>query len=530
MKKFLTSVLFIGIILFTCTSCKETDNNKKLPNEIDESFRRQEIIADEVAGCDTPKLTGDLSDYEIVWSDEFNYTGTPDSTKWSYEVGTGNGGWGNNESQNYTNRKDNAYVENGNLKITAKREAYAGSEFTSARLISKGKGDFKYGYIEMRAILPSGRGVWPAFWMMPTDSVYGGWPNSGEIDIMEYVGNRKDIILGTVHSAALHGGNGRGNSIRVTGVEENYHTYSLLWDDSWLYFYVDGNKYHQVQNGKLTNNNYKFWPYDQEFFIILNVAMGGNLGGNIGSEFMESSMVIDYVRVYQKNLKGIDTKRPSKVLIDNYTSSSSSISLNWQKASDDLGIKQYEVVVDGKQVAATTKNSCTINDLKPNQKYTIQILAVDHGGNFSVSKAISVKTNDVLKAPGKIEVEQFFSGVGASTIANPNGTQSVDFMVIHSENPYIICEVQVATAGEYSISCFLQGNRPSTVYIYSVDQNLEGDKGEGIKVSSTFGTYKTVEASYNITLTSGINYIKIECANASDGKTATIDYLTLNLK
>lgn len=530
MKRKFTFITLIMMTILVCGGCKEDNKNDKLPNQIDDSFKRTEMIAEEVKDCDTPKLTGDLKDYEIVWSDEFNYTGTPDSSKWSYELGTGNGGWGNNELQTYTNREENAYVENGNLKITAKRENYNGSSFTSARLVSRGKGDFKYGYFEMRAILPGGRGVWPAFWMMPTDSVYGGWPKSGEIDIMEYVGNRKDYILGTVHSEAFYGGNARGSQLKVSGVEDGYHTYSLLWDDSWMYFYVDGIQYHKIQNGKMSKNNYKYWPYDQNFFVILNVAMGGNLGGNIGDEFSESSMIVDYVRVYQKNMNGIDTEKPSKAILDGYTSSSSSISLSWRSANDNYGIKQYEVVVDGKQVLATTKNSCTINGLNPNQKYTVQILAVDRGGNFSVSPATQIKTTDVLRVPGKIEIEQYFIGEGTNILANPNNSQSVDFSIVHGENPYIICEVNASKAGQYSISCFLQGNRPSTLYVYRVNQDYEGNKGNGYKIGNTFGVYQLVELDYNITLTEGINYIKIECEGSSDGKTATIDYLELKQK
>lgn len=530
MKRKFTFIILMLLTCFLYTSCRDDKKEDTLPNVIDESFERESMIAEEVKECDTPKLTGNLSDYEIVWSDEFNYTGAPDSSKWTYELGTGNGGWGNNELQTYTNREENAYVENGNLKITAKREKYNGSDFTSARLISKGKGDFKYGYFEMRAILAGGRGIWPAFWMMPTDSVYGVWPKSGEIDIMEYVGNRKDYILGTVHSEALNGGNGRGSQTRVSGVEDTYHTYSLLWDEDWMYFYVDGNQYHKVQNGKLSKNNYKYWPYDQNFFIILNVAMGGNLGGNIGDEFMEGSMIVDYVRVYQKNMKGIDTEKPSKAILDGYTSSSSSISLSWRSSSDNYGIKQYEVVIDGKQVLATTRNSCTINGLKPNQKYTVQIIAVDRGGNFSVSPATQIKTTDVLRAPGKIEIEQYFKGEGTSILANPNNSQSVDFTVVHSENPYIICEVNASKTSRYSINCYLQGNRPSTIYVYLVNSNYQGDRGEGYKIGNTFGVYQLIELDYDITLTEGINYIKIECIGSSDGKTATIDYLELKLK
>lgn len=526
-NKFLT-ILMLTICGVSLASCDD-NRNDKLPYEIDDSFKRQEMIAEEVKDCEKQSLTGELSDYKIIWSDEFNYTGTPDSSKWSYELGTGNGGWGNNELQTYTNRTDNAYVDNGNLTITAKREEYNGSDFTSARLVTKGKGDFTYGYIEMRAILAGGRGAWPAFWMMPTDSKYGTWPASGEIDIMEYVGNRKNYVLNTVHSEARYGGNGRGNTYFVNGVEESYHTYGLLWTEDYLKFYVDGIEKFKVTNGKLSRDNYKYWPYDENFFIILNVAMGGNLGGDIGDEFQETKMIVDYVRVYQQDLKGIDTMTPTPAVFNSYTSSSSSISLNWQKADDDYGIKQYEVIVNGKQVLATTRTTATIDNLEPNTSYTVQILALDKGGNFTVSNAISIKTTDILKAPGKIEIEQFVNGVGANILGNPNNSQSVDFTISHSVIPYIICEISASKAGNYNIECFLQGNRPSDLAIYIVNSQGEGTKTNTQRITNTFGSYQLINLDYNINLKEGINYIKIECIGSSDGKTTTIDYINLTI-
>lgn len=526
MKKKLYFLSIIFILSLCLYSCEKNDDSS-----IDDSFKRENLIAEEVKDCDTStkqiKETNDeLSDYEIIWSDEFNYTGTPDSSKWSYELGTGNGGWGNNELQTYTNKEDNAYVKDGNLYITAKREDYNGQEYTSSRLVTKNKGDFKYGYIEMRAILPSGGGVWPAFWMMPTDSVYGTWPASGEIDIMEYVGNNKNKIFNTVHCQRYYG-SGRGTTYTVNGVEESYHTYGLLWTEDYIKFYCDDVERFTVKNGKFSENNWQSWPYDQNFFIILNVAMGGNLGGKISDSFVESSMIVDYVRVYQKNLKGIDKTKPEKVVINNYTVSSSSINLNWNQANDDYGIKQYEVVVDGKQVLATTKTNCVINNLQANKEYTVQVIALDKGGNFSVSKAVKIKTCDVLKIPGKIEIEQYSSSQGINTLENPNNSLSVDFIVTNNNPSYIICEVTTKESGTYSIECYLQGNRTSTLYVYTVSNTGEGTKNDGYNITNTFGAYKLVKLDYTLNLNEGINYIKIECVAETNGKTATIDYLNL---
>ena len=225
--------------------------------------------------------------YQLVWSDEFNYTGLPDSQKWSYDVGAG--GWGNNELQYYTeNRAENAYVEYGQLCITARHETYSGSDYTSARLVTTNKGDWLYGKIEVRAKLPSGTGTWPAIWMLPTDWEYGGWPNSGEIDIMEHVGYEPSKIYGTIHTADYNHtlGTQQGSNLTVNDCETEYHVYSIQWTPNKIEFYVDDTK----------------WPFDKRFHLLLNIAIGGDWGGAQGVDDMifPAKMYIDYVRVYQQ--------------------------------------------------------------------------------------------------------------------------------------------------------------------------------------------------------------------------------------
>lgn len=521
MKKF-----FIAIIII-CSFCLGSCGNDedKNPYVIDESFERKEMVADEIIDCDEP-TKNDF--YDIVWSDEFNYTGAPDSSKWTYELGIGDWGWGNNEKQYYTNRLDNSKVENGNLIITAKKEQFSGSDYTSARLVSRNKGDFKYGYIEMRAKLAGGGGVWPAFWMMPTDSVYGGWPASGEIDIMEYVGNRPNYILGTCHSQRYNGGNGRGTTIYRPNVENEYHNYGIEWSEDSIKWLFDGEVYHTWSNPKYSTNNYQAYPYDQDFFVILNIAMGGNLGGSISPTFTESSMYVDYVRVYQLNLEGIDKEKPNKTTITSYATSSTNISIEWDKVTDDYGVKQYEIVVNGKQVLATTKNYCTITNLNPKTEYTIQIIALDKGKNFSVSAPLVVKTTDVLKAPGIIEVEQYAYGSNVQVIQNAADGRSVDISNIDNANGYIICEVTASETAEYKITANVMVPRGgSSLFIYVVDQDYLGAKSEEIGLKSTYGNYTEIEVSFTIALKTGINYLKIEGYNASEGKIVTIDNLKL---
>ncbi|HOZ76715.1 MAG TPA: family 16 glycosylhydrolase [Ferruginibacter sp.] len=226
----------------------------------------------------------------LLWSEEFNTDGLPNPAKWGYDLGAG--GWGNNESQYYTSRAENAVVINGNLKITLKKEAYSGSNYTSARLLTKDKFSFKYGKVEVRAKLPSGGGTWPAIWMLGNDIGTVGWPACGEIDIMEHVGNDQNRIHGTLHYPGRSGGNANTGSRIVSNVSTEFHVYSLDWSATEIKISVDGQTVHTVANSASI-------PFNHNFFIICNVAMGGNFGGVIDPAVTTASMEIDYIRVYQ---------------------------------------------------------------------------------------------------------------------------------------------------------------------------------------------------------------------------------------
>lgn len=241
--------------------------------------------------------------WKLVWSDEFNYTGFPNSNKWNYDTVGNNYGWGNNEAQWYTyaNQK-NAYVNNGTLKITALNENIYGKKYSSARLTTKNKGDWKYCKIEIRARLPKGNGTWPAIWMLPTDWVYGGWPKSGEIDIMEHVGSDPDSVLSTSHSEALNHmiGTQLGKSYYLPIATSQFNVYTLEWEENEWRSFVNGNLYFTYKNN---GSGHAVWPYDQRFHLILNLAIGGGLGGRKGidNNLFPHVFEIDYVRVYQKN-------------------------------------------------------------------------------------------------------------------------------------------------------------------------------------------------------------------------------------
>lgn len=233
-----------------------------------------------------------------VWADEFDYTGAPDSTRWGYDIG-GNG-WGNNELQYYTNSTDNASVANGILTITARKEAKEERKYTSARLVTKNKGDFLYGRFEIRAKLPAGRGTWPAIWMLPTDWEYGGWPGSGEIDIMEHVGFNPGQIHITTHTKKYYFKiNTQKTAIKkIRNATTAFHLYRLDWTPAVIRGYIDDELVFEFRN---EGGGYEVWPFDKRFHLLLNIAVGGDWGGQKGVDdtAFPATMEVDYVRVYK---------------------------------------------------------------------------------------------------------------------------------------------------------------------------------------------------------------------------------------
>jgi PKD repeat protein len=224
-----------------------------------------------------------------LWSDEFNVDGAPNSSKWGYDLGAG--GWGNNESQFYTNRPENIIVQNGVLKIKTIKESYSGSNYTSARILSKDKFSFKYGKVEIKAKLPVGGGIWPALWMLGNNINTVGWPACGEIDIMEHVGSSPNKIYGTLHHPGHSGGNADGGTTIISNATTEFHLYTLDWRADSIKFYVDNQLFYSFTNSASL-------PFNQNFFLIINCAIGGNFGGAIDPNFTSSIFEIDYVRVY----------------------------------------------------------------------------------------------------------------------------------------------------------------------------------------------------------------------------------------
>lgn len=244
-------------------------------------------------------------DWNLVWQDEFNGKNI-DESKWNFVQG--GGGYGNNELQNYTNRKENARQENGNLVIEARKENFGGNEYTSAKLTTQNKGDWTYGRYEIRAKLPKGQGIWPAIWMMPTDyDLYSGWPASGEIDIMELLGHAPNQVHGTLHYGLpwKHTGEMYTLPKGTKDFSEDYHTFTLDWEPGEISWYVDGVLFAKQSDWYSKNENaaapYTYpAPFDRDFFLQLNVAVGGNWPGYPDqTTSFPNQMLVDYVRVYE---------------------------------------------------------------------------------------------------------------------------------------------------------------------------------------------------------------------------------------
>lgn len=226
---------------------------------------------------------------DLIWEDSFEENGTPNPEIWNFETGN-NDGWGNEELQLYT--EDNAFIEDGVLKIVAKSEESNGFKYTSSRLTTQDKFSFKYGRIEVRAKLPEGGGTWPAIWLLGNNFNESGWPESGEIDIMEHAGNEPALIHGSLHLPGNSGGEAISKTQVFEGVMDSFNDYTLEWTEEHIIFAVNNKIFHEYRNSSET-------PFNDPFFIILNVAMGGTFGGEVSEDFEEGTMEIEHIKVFQ---------------------------------------------------------------------------------------------------------------------------------------------------------------------------------------------------------------------------------------
>lgn len=355
---------------------------------------------------------------DLVWSDEFTTNGAVDATNWFHQTQLPAGGsWFNGELQHYTDRIDNSYVDNGSLKIVAKKETYTNQsvtkEYTSARLNSKFA--FLYGRVDIRAKIPKDVGTWPALWMLGKnvnedggffDAIYGNsdWPACGEIDILEHgiTRSQPDNYI----QSALHTPSSSGNTVNIGGVvvgdniANNYHIYSMNWSPNQISFLVDGVVYY-TYNPAIKNAN--TWPFDKEQYLLLNIAMGG-VAGPINPSFTQTAMDVDYIRVYQNTTP--DTQAPTNFTATVGTISGTSVEL-LLNATDDSGNISYNVTYGTSGTASTfspsgTQKSLVISNLSQNTNYTFSISATDATGNPAPNNPIvlNTTTKTVLQCTG----------------------------------------------------------------------------------------------------------------------------------
>ena len=306
-----------------------------------------------------PSDCGDCNDpvYNLVWSDEFDGDEI-DESKWNFQIGTGNWGWGNGEHQYYTSRSENAFIEDGKLIIQALNESYQGSNYTSARMTTKNKGDWLYGKIKASIKVPSAGGTWPAFWMMPTESVYGGWPDSGEMDIMEHYGCNDGEVSATVHNNIYNwnGGTPPMSNLYNTTATSEFHEYEMEWTENALNFFVDGQWIGSYEN---QGSGYEQWPYNQEFYIILNLAIGSHfMPCNTEDGLFPQQYQIDYVRVYQlsdvnlgdinqdSELNILDVVAIIQIIIDEINPSSQRLALADMNQDNSIDVLDIIAIID----------------------------------------------------------------------------------------------------------------------------------------------------------------------------------------
>lgn len=241
---------------------------------------------------------------ELIWADEFNGTGAPDADKWTYDIGHGSGGWGNNEVQYYTDEEKNVRIEGGNLTINALKED---GEWTSARIKTQGLHNFQHVTVKVRAKLPQGSGTWPAIWMLGSNITEVGWPASGEIDIMEHVGKEPGMVHSSLHTPSSYGNTQNTSQKEVREFHDAFHVYEVEWTSESIIFKIDDESFYTYSP---SDKNLETWPFNDEFFIIMNIAMGGNWGSDpqyetggmkngIDPNLNEARMIVDYVRVYK---------------------------------------------------------------------------------------------------------------------------------------------------------------------------------------------------------------------------------------
>ncbi|BAV06902.1 beta-glucanase precursor [Filimonas lacunae] len=407
--------------------------------------------------------------YTLIFADEFNGTGKPDYTKWTIDPRPK--GWINGEQQVYTDSSyDNARMRNGCLVITGRKDYpnYNTTEpWSSGRVITQNKVDFKYGKVEVRARLPRARGSWPAIWLMPTTSAYGDWPKSGELDVMEHVGNNFGTVLSTVHTQNNNWMNGSHTSASkvLANVDSVFHVYAMEWNEDSIRFTYDGVKCYTYVNPK---TDWKDWPFDQKFHIILNVAIGGGMGGAITEADWPDSMLVDYVRVYQQ---GIGTPVLDSISLTPanraYISGKS-----YQYTSKVFDQNDFPLPVTPVYSITGTGNSITTGGRATvAQPGTITATAIYNGDTIRATANATLRAANYKPVPARIEAEAFdYSNTCCTeTAQDTSGVLDVSYIANTSFMEY---DIQTPWAGSYRLQLRVAVNTASSVRILLGDSLL----------------------------------------------------------
>lgn len=486
-------------------------------------------------------ISASSQQYEVVWADEFDGT-TVDLTKWTFQTGDGTSvglppGWGNNELQYY--RTENATVAGGLLTITAKQESFNGYSYTSSRMHSLGKGDWTYGRIEMRAKLPVGQGLWPAFWMLSSDpSIYGGWAASGEIDIMEYLGQNPSRVLGTIHYGAPWPGNVFSSSeynLPSGTFHDAFHVFAVEWEYDEIRWYVDDILYATKNSWFSTGGPYPA-PFDADFHLLLNLAVGGNLPGSPdASTVFPQEYVVDYVRVLQKpnNMPTVTISSPAQ---GEDFSAGDSITIT-AVVTDDSPVNKVEFFQGAAKLGEdeTSPYELTIPDVYPGC-YTLIAKVTDDGGLQGVSEPVSISVGPgcpqspyLMKPaplPGVVEAENFDNGSQDSaynetdfvnTLGQFRLEEAVDIEKSTDagfgynigdarSGEWLEYTIEVAEAGQYNIEVRVAGESDGAFRI-----EFDGvDKTGTITFPATGGAQQwTFVKINNITLEAGIQVMRL---------------------
>jgi beta-glucanase (GH16 family) len=512
-KLWFPAILLWPLLLASCDLPSLNDGSSDTSStSLGSSSVSEESSASNNDGSST-SVTQDPLNWQLMWQDEFDYNGLPDPTKWGYDVG--GGGWGNNELQYYTNADlDNAKVENGQLTITARRETIENRQYSSARLVSRGKGDFLYGRMEARAKLPRGRGTWAAIWMLPTDWVYGGWPTSGEIDIMEHVGYDPNVVHATIHTDTYnHMKNTQlGNQLTLNDVFDTFHDYVVEWEPGLIRAYINDTLYatfafnvDDIKDGP----SYLAWPFDQDFHFILNIAIGGSWGGvqGVDDSIFPTSMVVDHVRVYQKPYGEGDTTDPTAIqdpMVQHRTANS--VAISWKPASDNRKVKEYTVRVNGALYATASVPAIYIDGLTPETNYQIDVIAVDFNNNLSPSFTFTATTAGYPTINERIEAEAYTSqsGVQFQSTTDFGGGDNAGWF---DAGDYLEYLVQVPTSGQYQLEARIAGLDASGQF--SLSANQVSKISIDTPITGGWQSWQTITSS-PFSLSEGLNTIRLQ--------------------